>query len=430
MKASANFVSAMRSILDCNGKVMHSTYMSADPRSTKSLPRNPGSQSALRQSNQQRIVETLLNAGPLTQAELSRHTGLSTATVSNLVKIMSDGGLVSTAPTTSSGRRATSVRLNSNGAVAVGIDVGRTHVRVAIASLGYRVIAERSIKLPLGHLAVEGVKAAADLLQGLLHDAGLPASAVVGAGVGIPGPIDSRTGTVIQGAILPEWVGINILEMLEDALKVPVYVDNDANLGALAQVTWGAHSAVEDLVFVKIGSGIGAGLILGGSPYYGNIGVTGEIGHATISEQGLICRCGNRGCLETVASTAIMIELLSRGAPAPITTEDIIRLAREKDSATLRVIDDAGQAVGRAIANVANLLNPEVIVVGGSLAELGEVLLEPIRRGLIRHAVPVVGETTHLVMSSMGNRAEALGGAALVFQHQGIGATVSSGIAV
>lgn len=405
---------------------MHSTYMSADARSTTRLPRNPGSQTALRQRNRQRIVETLLNAGPLTQAELSRHTGLSTATVSNLVKIMSDGGLVSTAPTTSSGRRATSVRLNSKGAVAVGIDVGRTHVRVVIASLGYRIIAERSIRLPLGHLAVDGVRAAAELLRGLLADSGLPESAVVGAGVGIPGPIDSRTGTVIQGAILPEWVGINILEMLEEALGVPVYVDNDANLGALAQVTWGAHNAVEDLIFVKIGSGIGAGLVLGGSPYYGNIGITGEIGHATISEQGLICRCGNRGCLETVASTAIMIELLSRGAPAPITTEDIIRQARAKDSATLRVIDDAGQAVGRAVANVANLLNPEVIVVGGPLAELGEILLEPIRRGLIRHAVPAIGETTHLVMSSMGNRAEALGGAALVFQHQGISSALST----
>ncbi|NYE96448.1 putative NBD/HSP70 family sugar kinase [Psychromicrobium silvestre] len=394
--------------------------MSVEPRPTTKTRRNPGSQSALRQLNQQRIVETLLGTGPLTQAEISRQTGLSTATVSNIVKIMSDDGLVSTTPTTSSGRRAVSVRLNSEGAVAVGIDVGRTHVRVIIASLDYRIIAERAVPLPLGHLAIEGVEAAARLLNELLEESGLQHSAVVGAGVGIPGPIDSRTGTVIQGAILPEWVGINILELLESALEVPVYIDNDANLGALAQVTWGPHSTISDLIFVKIGSGIGAGLILGGSPHYGHYGVTGEIGHATIFEQGMICRCGNRGCLETVASTAIMIELLSRGAPEPITTEDIVRLAFERDPATLRVIDDAGQAVGRAMANVANLLNPEVIVVGGPLAELGELLLDPIRRGLIRHAVPSVGESTQIVMSSLGNRAEALGGATLVFQQQGI----------
>lgn len=414
----------MRSILDDKAKVMQATYMSVEPRSTSRAPRNPGSQSALRQLNQQRIVESLLSAGSLTQAELSRQTGLSTATVSNIVKIMADDGLVSTAPTTSSGRRAVSVSLNSDGAVALGIDVGRTHVRVIIASLDYRILAERSVPLPLGHRAIEGVQAAAKLLEELLEETGLPHSAIVGAGVGIPGPIDSRTDTVLQGAILPEWVGINILELLESALKVPVYIDNDANLGALAQVTWGPHSSISDLIFVKIGSGIGAGLILGGSSHYGHIGVTGEIGHATISEQGLICRCGNRGCLETVASTAIMIELLSRGSSKLVTTEDIVQLAISGDSATLRIIDDAGQAVGRAMANVANLLNPEVIVVGGPLAELGEILLEPIRRGLIRHSVPLIGESTQLAMSSMGNRAEALGGAALVFQQQGIHATI------
>jgi predicted NBD/HSP70 family sugar kinase len=241
-------------------------------------------------------------------------------------------------------------------------------------------------------------------------------SAVVGAGVGISGPIDRRTGTVAQGAILPEWVGIDILQHLEDTLKMPVYVDNDANLGALAQVTWGPHTGVSDLMFVKIGSGIGGGLILNGAPYYGNVGITGEIGHATIHEQGLVCRCGNRGCLETVASTTTMIELLSRGGDPPLTPADIVRKSLARDSATLRVVDDAGFAVGRTLGNVANLINPEVIVVGGPLAGLGNLLLDPIRRGLIRHAMPVIGETTTLTVSSLGDRASALGATALVFQ--------------
>jgi predicted NBD/HSP70 family sugar kinase len=242
----------------------------------------------------------------------------------------------------------------------------------------------------------------------------------VGAGVGIPGPVDRRTGTVAQGAILPEWVGINILEHLENTLQFPVFIDNDANLGALSEVTWGPHSGISNLMFMKIGSGIGAGLILNGAPYYGSVGITGEIGHATIHEHGLICRCGNRGCLETIASTTTMIELLSRGEKTPMTPEDIVRKALARDSATLRVVDDAGLAVGRALGNVANLINPEVIVVGGPLAGLGDLLLDPIRRGLVRHAVPVIGETTTLTMSSLGDRAEALGAAALVFQHSGI----------
>lgn len=390
--------------------------MSATSRPTRGKSRNPGSQSALRHLNQQRIIETLMG-GPATQAELSRQTGLSTATVSNIVKIMQESGLASTEPTTSSGRRALNVRLNSNGAVAVGIDFGRRHLRVVLASMSYRVLAEGSVELPLGHQANEGISAAVQLLSRLLAESGVERDALVGAGVGIPGPIDRRTSTVAQGAILPEWVGINILDHLEETLGMPVFLDNDANLGALSEVTWGQHGSVANLLFIKIGSGIGSGLIINGAPYYGTVGITGEIGHATIHELGLICRCGNRGCLETIASTTTMIELLSRGSNDQLTPADIVARALARDPATLRVIDDAGLAVGRALGNVANLINPEVIVVGGPLAELDGLLLDPIRRGLIRHAVPVVGESTTLTVSSLGDRAEALGAAALVFTN-------------
>ena len=382
-------------------------------------PGKPGSQSALRQRNQQRILSALATGGPQTQAELSRQTGLSSATVSNIVREMNGNRLVITEPTTSSGRRALSVRLNDTGAVAVGIDIGRRHVRVVLASLGYRILEEEAVPLPLGHCAEEGMDAAADLLAKLLNQAGVDRAAVLGAGVGIPGPIDRRTSTVVHGAILPEWVGINIREALAERLGTTVHVDNDANLGALAQVTWGPHRGTDNLVFVKVASGIGAGLIINGALFYGHLGITGEIGHATVSEHGVICRCGNRGCLETVASTSVMIELLSRGADEPIQTADIVERAAARDPATLRIIDDAGLAVGRAAANVANTLNPEIIVLGGSLTGLGDTFLAPVRRGFIRHSVPLVGESTQVLMSSLGDRAEALGAAALVLGRHG-----------
>ena len=389
------------------------TVPSAGPESSK-----PGSQSALRERNRQRIVSALL-AGPQTQAELARTTGLSSATVSNIVKVMHEDRLVITEPTTSSGRRALSVRLNDTGAVAAGIDIGRRHVRVVLASLGYQILQEESVQLPLGHTAAEGMDAAAALLAKLLRRQGVGRNAVLGAGVGIPGPIDRRTGTVVQGAILPEWVGINMREDLADRLGMPVFIDNDANLGALAEVTWGPHGGTGNLIFIKVASGIGAGLIINGSLYYGHVGITGEIGHATIFDQGVICRCGNRGCLETIASTSTMIELLSRASQSAVTTADIIDRAAAKDPATLRVIDDAGVAVGRAAANLANTLNPETIIIGGSLTDLGDCFLDPIRRGLLRHAVPLVDETSAVQMSSLGDRAEALGAAALVLQEQG-----------
>ena len=393
--------------------------MSLRSASAVRRPRNPGSQSALRQSNQQRIIRSLLSSGPSTQAELSRQTGLSTATVSNIVKVMAERGLVAVAPTTSSGRRAMEVSLSGNGAVSVGIDFGRRHFRVVISALDYSVIAEEAQELPVGNPARAGMDAAAELLDSMLTSSRVNRAAVLGVGIGIPGPIDRRTGTVVEGAILPEWVGVTLAD-LEERFEFPVYIDNDADLGALAEVTWGPHGNVDNLIFVKIGSGIGAGLILNGVQHRGNIGVTGEIGHTPIYDHGLICRCGNRGCLETVASTTIMIELLSRTAHRTISTADIVRQALANDPATLRVIDEAALAVGRSLANIANLVNPRMIVIGGPLAGLGELLLDPIRRGLLRYAVPRIGETTELVMSSLGDRAEALGATALVLQQPGI----------
>jgi predicted NBD/HSP70 family sugar kinase len=376
---------------------------------------NPGSQAALRQLNEQRIVEALATTGAATQVELSRNTGLSAATVSNIVKTMAERGAVIITPTTRSGRRALSVRLNTRGAVGVGVDFGRRHVRVALAGYRCTLIDERWADLPRGHRATDGIDVACGLLNQLLVDNEIDDRAVLGVGIGIPGPIDRRTWTVVPGANLPEWEGLRILDEIQQRISHPIHLDNDANIGALAQVTWGEHQTVDNLVFIKIGSGIGCGLIINGAPFYGNIGVTGEIGHATVDPHGPICRCGNRGCLETIASTSTMIDRIGGGAR--LTTEDIAGNAGRGDPATLRVLEDAGLAVGRALADVANLLNPEIIVVGGPLACLGDALLEPIRRGLQRNALPIVGETTPIVMSSLGELAEALGATALVLQQ-------------
>lgn len=370
-------------------------------------------------------MSNLVSGGPTTQADIARNTGLSAATVSNIVKVLVDRGIVSTTPTTSSGRRASLVSLSStDGAVSVGVDFGRRHVRIIVATLDYHVVTEKTVEIPLGYTAAEALDIAANLLTSTLGQAGVKRESVLGVGVGVPGPIDRRTGTVAKGAILPEWVGVTV-QMIEESFELPVHLDNDANLGALAEATWGPHAGIPNLVFVKVGTGIGAGLIINGQPFSGHVGLTGEIGHTPIHEHGLLCRCGNRGCLETVASTTIMIELLSRTLDRPVRTADIVRLALDGDERAIRVIEEAGFAVGRSIASIANLVNPQTIVIGGPLAGLGEMLLRPIRSGLQRYAVPMIVETTELVMSSLGERAEALGGAALVLQQPGIHPTVS-----
>jgi predicted NBD/HSP70 family sugar kinase len=392
--------------------------MSPRTSGTRAGSGQPGSQSALRLSNQQRIIRTLLDLGPLTQAELSRQTGLSTATVSNIVRALLELELVTTSQVTSSGRRAVAVSVVGTGAVAVGIDFGRRHTRVVIASLAYDLIAEEAIETDLEQDARGRLDAAATLLAEALAASGRPRASVLGVGVGLAGSIDARTGKLAESSILPAWIGMSE-KAIAARLKLPVYLDNDANLGALAEVTWGPYSGTSNLVFVKIATGIGSGLILNGSQYRGSIGVTGELGHTPIHEHGLLCRCGNRGCLETVASTSMMLDLLRRSPSPSITTADIVRNALAGDRATLRVIDDAGFAVGRSLAMIANVVNPEIFVIGGPLAGLGEVLLAPIRQGLSRYAIPVVSESTTVAMSHLGDKAEALGGASLVLQQPG-----------
>ncbi|TDQ01911.1 MULTISPECIES: ROK family transcriptional regulator [unclassified Leifsonia] len=375
---------------------------------------NPGSQGALRHLNQERLVEFLLANGPSTQAELARGTGLSTATVSNIVRDMAAKGVVTTSPVTSSGRRALLVQLTDTGDIAVGVDFGRRHVRIVLTTLGYDVIAEEQVALEPGYDVLGAVREAARLLDRMLAEGGHDRESVLAVGVGIPGPIDRRTGTVLQGAILPEWVGITRRE-LEDVFGFPVVVDNDANLGALAEVTWGANRGERNLIFVKIGTGIGAGLILNGQPYYGFLGITGELGHTPVAEHGVICRCGNRGCLETIASTSVMLESLGRGDGAR-TASDILRRGLDKDPAVLRVVSDAGTAIGQAIGNIANVINPELVLIGGPLVGLGDALLDPIRHGIRQNAIPIIAGTTTVRISSLGDRAESLGAAAIVIK--------------
>lgn len=384
--------------------------------STQAAKTNPGSQSALRIQNQQRILAALTTNGSITQAEISRLTGLSTATVSNIIKLLLGNGMVRLTPVTSSGRRAFAVSLVDTGHAAVGIDFGRRHLRVIVASTAYDVLAEDTAALQEEYTAEAGIAAAHAMVSRLLAEAGRGFTDVVGVGVGIPGPLDSRTGRAVGGTIHPEWVGVAVREEMEALFGVPVSVDNDCNLGALAEVTWGKYKTTENLAFVKIGTGIGSGLVLNGRPFRGKIGVTGEIGHTTLDDQGRVCRCGNRGCLETMASTKIILELLNGRTDSDLTVDDVVALALQGDPATLRVIDDAGRAVGRVLGTLANLINPEVIVVGGPLSALGELLVAPVRRGLIRYAIPVIGESTTVVPTSLGDRAEALGAVAMVIQ--------------
>jgi predicted NBD/HSP70 family sugar kinase len=378
-----------------------------------------GSLESLRRLNRLRVIDALRAEGLISRADIARRTGLSRSTVSSLVSDLQADGLVVEREETAAafgdqgGRPPILLSFDASAGAAVGIDFGHRHLRVAVSDLASNVLAERRVELDTDHAAQDGLDAAAALVDEALEDAGVERSRVVGAGMGLPGPIEQRTGIVGSAAILPGWVGVAAAEEMHRRLDLPIAVDNDANLGALAEAAFGAARDASDLVYIKVSSGIGAGLILNGRLYRGAAGLAGELGHVLVNPDGMVCRCGNRGCLETLATSGALVHLLQRSHGTDVSATDMLRLAREGDLGCRRVIADAGRAIGLAIADLLNVLNPELVVVGGELAGAGDLLLDGVRESISRAALPAAG-SARLVAGVLGDRAQVLGAIALV----------------
>jgi predicted NBD/HSP70 family sugar kinase len=372
-----------------------------------------GSQASLRAANRRRVLSAVQQAGGLSQVEIARVTGLSPASVSNIVRELSEARLLTLGWGSSGGRRARSVRLSRSAGVAVGVDFGHSHLRVAVGNLCREVLAEREMPLDVDASAADGFTAAGRLLRLALRDAAVRRRDVVAVGMGVPGPIDATTGALASSSILPGWAGVRAAEAFGEQVGLPVLVDNDANLGALGEFTRGAARGRQNIAYIKIATGVGAGLVIGGHIYHGVGGTAGEIGHMTIDERGRVCRCGNRGCLETYASAPFLLELLRHCHGPALTVQRLLDLAAAGDPGCRRVLTDAGRQVGIAVANLCNLLNPDTVVVGGPLAAAGDLLLDPIRETVRRHAIASAADQLTILPSWLGPRAEVLGALAM-----------------
>ncbi|MCH6163188.1 ROK family transcriptional regulator [Streptomyces marispadix] len=379
----------------------------------------PGSQSSLHRANLERVVRAVRMAGSLTQAEIARTTGLSAATVSNIVRELKESGTVQVTPTSAGGRRARAVSLSGDAGAVVGVDFGHSHLRVAVGNLAHQVLAEEAEPIDVDASAAEGFDRAEQLVHRLIATTGIAREKLIGVGLGVPGPIDVETGELGSTSILPGWSGTHPREELAARLGVPVYVDNDANLGALGEQVWGNGRGAADLAYIKVASGVGAGLVINGQIYRGPGGTAGEIGHITLDESGPVCRCGNRGCLETFTAARYVLPLLYSSHGTDLTMARVVQLAREGDPGCRRVVADLGRHIGSGVANLCNLLNPSRVVLGGDLAEAGDVVLGPVRDSVARYAIPSAARQLTVVPGTLGGRAEVLGALALVLSEMG-----------
>jgi predicted NBD/HSP70 family sugar kinase len=382
-----------------------------------------GSLESLRRLNRLRVIHALRDQGLISRAEIARRTGLSRSTVSSLVtELQADGLVVERSEPASAygehgGRPPTLLSFDASAGVAVGIDFDHHHLRVALSDLSSTILAERELPLDTDHLAHEGLDAATELVSQVIAEAGVDRGRIVGAGMCLPGPIHRPTGVVGSTAILPGWVGVTAAEEMRTRLDLPIIVDNDANLAALAEAAFGAGRDAKDLVYLMISSGIGAGLVLNGRLYRGAEGLAGELGHVLVDPEGAVCRCGNRGCLETVAGMDALADQLRRSHGEGLDGHKIVALARDGDLGARRVIADAGRAIGTVAATLVNVLNPELLIVGGDLAEAGDLVLDGVRESLARAALPTAAEAATVVAGTLGDRAEVLGAIALVLSE-------------
>jgi predicted NBD/HSP70 family sugar kinase len=364
-----------------------------------------------------RVLQALYDSVHTSRTQLVKLTGLSRATVSALVADLIAAGLVhedggaadlEARPT---GRPAQPLSLDPRAAYAIGADIGHQHIRVMLCDLFGTPVWDTIVAQDVDRTPLETLDLVAELIGRAMSEQGVARERVLGLGAGIASPVDKTTGALGAEGILPGWTGVRPGYELKQRTGLPTRLMNDADAGALAERLYGAGRAADDMVYIRLSAGIGAGLVAGGGLLSGARGLVGEIGHLPAVRYGRICRCGNRGCLETIASPVAIARLLQDSWGEPVAAADLPRLLADGNKGAIRAVEDAGEAIGRALALLVTLLNPEIVVVGGDLAAAGEVLFAPLRRAVARHALPSTARDLKVVRGELGDRAEARGAA-------------------
>lgn len=362
--------------------------------------------------------------GGISRVELARRMGLTRAAVTAIVNELMDAGLVCEAESLKipSGRRPVVLEIDADRGFVIGVDTGATHIRLMLADFASHTIAEVENSFDINRGPEMCLFEVDALLRQLLEKAGLSLEQICAVGVGVPGPIDTGLGGVSGPPIMPGWDGYPIRDHLEELWHCPVTINNDAELGALGEWAYGAGRGEQNLVYLKVGMGIGAGLILDGQIYHGKTGSAGEIGHITIEENGPLCTCGNRGCLEAMAGGKAIgyraAEAVRRGQrtqlaeivpPEKISAHDVMAAARSGDLLAQQIVHDAGVHLGTAVASLVNLINPGMVVVGGGVAQIGDLLLEPIRQAVLARSLKPASGAVRITTALLERRSVGMG---------------------
>jgi predicted NBD/HSP70 family sugar kinase len=377
------------------------------------------------------LFQFLRDGEPRTRAELAQLTGLARSTISLRIDELLEHGLVTPVgeAVSTGGRPPAQIALNPGARVVVAADLGATHGRVAITDLSGTVL--RSVFEDL--VIANGPEVVLDWLvltiNRLMVECDRPISDLVAVGIGLPGPVEHESGRPTNPPIMPGWDGYDVPAHMRRTFSMPILVDNDVNIMALGERAMGWPDA-DNIIFVKVSTGIGSGIIGGGVLQRGAQGIAGDIGHVKIPRgAGVVCKCGNEGCLEAIAgSPAIIADL--RGIGRDITTvAELVALVKSGDTSAIQAVRQAGRDIGEVLTVCVSIINPSVITIGGALAQAGEHIIAGVREVVYSRSTPFAAEHLSIVQSRAGEMAGVAGASIMAIERalspegiEGIGA--------
>lgn len=388
------------------------------------MPRHPtANRDLIRAINRSTVLNTIKNHGPLSRTAIAQRTGLSAATITTITGELIQRGLIfeKEEGDSSGGRRPILLALNPAGGCVIGIKLAEDQITAALTDLKATVLA-RDI-LPIQHPSLDSViDGIAELVNRLLLSTGSRPQRFLGVGIGLAGIIDDRRGILRHSPIFG-WKNVLLTDLLTARLGAPIYIDNDVNTLTITELWFGKGKGIDNFLTVTIGRGVGLGIVVNGQVYLGAHGGVGEFGHIVIDPYGAACPCGKRGCLETYVADPALMRMAgvaaSQGALpyAPKDIDELVGFARSGNTAAQAILARAGEVLGMGIANLINLLNPELIIVSGEGVRAGDLLFDPMRAAVMANVMPGLAGDTQIIIEPWDDYAWARGAAGLVLQR-------------
>jgi glucokinase len=360
------------------------------------------------------LFQFFRDGAPHTRADIQLVSGLARSTVAARIDELLASGLIRPVAEGAStgGRPPSRFAMDPSARLVAAADLGAAHATLAIADLHGSPLAERRASLAISEGPSRVLGWLVDALAGLLADLGRSPADLAAIGIGLPGPVEFSTGRPVNPPIMPGWDLFDVSGWIRGRIDVPVLVDNDVNISALGElkVAW---PDTRHLMFVKIATGIGSGIISEGRLQRGARGSAGDIGHVEVpGGPDVPCTCGNTGCLEALASGSALAAALGVAGGS-----DVVELVKAGDTDAIQAVRQAGRDIGRVLATAVSLLNPRAIVLGGSMARVGEHLIAGVREAVYTRSMPLATEQLTITASTAGSQAAVLGAAVLAAEH-------------